>query len=309
VVVSLDSHPKSGPEVFMCLRAGILTILLVFSLATAALSQSTTDKGQKERLEYETELQRLKRDKPKEYENTRQMATLLAQLLLGRLGYGVGPYNGVLDEKTNNALREYQKLRNLPITGNPLSFESFEQIKKDTDLVDYSPATLPPLHVFLDFWESGYVSAKGTWVLINEKMAEPEQTTHLQCFRERHMCIGATANVSGEGGKKIVSVDADVYEIERWDDHEIVTKPRETSGRCVRYVLKFNRVQKSVTGLRSTISTEGPCKAIEAKELHMLLSDGLKVHWELYQNSKKAYREVMRFSPEVISFMEQQRDK
>ena len=41
----------------------------------------------------------------------------------------------------------------------------------------------------------------------------------------------------------------------------------------------------------------------------MLLSDGFKVHWELYQTSKKAVRELIRFSPEVIDLMEEQRDK
>jgi hypothetical protein len=54
----------------MCLRVGRLAILLVFSLATLALAQPSTEKGRKERSEYETELQRLKRDKPNEYENT-----------------------------------------------------------------------------------------------------------------------------------------------------------------------------------------------------------------------------------------------
>jgi hypothetical protein len=290
----------------MCLRAGMLTILLLVSLATVALSQPTTGKGRKERSEYETELQRLKRDKPNEYENTKRMAILGAQLLLGRLGYGVGPYNGVLDEKTKNALREYQKQRNLPITGDPLSFETFERITKDTALVDYEPANLPRLFVSLDFWQSGYVSGKGTWVLTSEKMGWPEQTTHIQCLRDQRVCIEATAILTGNDGSKTINLDTDVYEIERWDDHEIITKPRETSASCVRYVRKFNRVQKSVTGLRSTISIGGPCKGVEAKEMHMILSDGFKVYWELYQTSKKAIRELMRFSPEVIKSIGQE---
>jgi hypothetical protein len=288
---------------------GKLTILLVFLLTTVALSQPTTDKERKERSEYETELQRLKRDKPKEYENTKRMAILWTQLLLGRLGYGVGPYNGVLDEKTKNALRAYQKQRNLPITGDPLSFETVEQVNKDTNLLDYEPANLSRLFVSLDFWQSGYVSGKGTWVLTNAKTAWPEQTTHIQCRHAQRICIEATAVLTGEGRNRTVSVDTDVYEIERWDDREIVTKPRETSFGCVRYVLKFNRVQRSVTGLRSTISTEGLCEGIEAKEMHMILSDGVKVYWELYQTSKKAVRELMRFSPEVIESLEQQPGK
>jgi hypothetical protein len=207
------------------------------------------------------------------------MATLWTQLLLGRLGYGVGPYNGVLDEKTKNALREYQKQRNLPITGNPLSFETVEQINKDTNLLDYEPANLPHLSIFLDFWKSGYVSGKGTWVLTNEKMGWPEQTTYIECLYDRRLCVEATAILTGEGRNKTIRIDTDVYEVERWDDYEIVTKLRETSASCVRYVLKFNRVQKSVTGLRSTISTGGLCKGIEAKEMHMILSDGFFVAW------------------------------
>ncbi len=84
----------------MYIRAAILTILLVFSLATVALSQPPSDKGRNERSEWETELQRVKRDKPKAYEFMKRASYLATQRLLGRLGYGVGPYNGVLDEKT-----------------------------------------------------------------------------------------------------------------------------------------------------------------------------------------------------------------
>jgi len=270
-----------------------------------AQSQPTTDKKRKERSEYETELQRLKRDKPTEYENSRRMANLLAQLLLGRLGYGIGPYSGLLDEKTKKALREYQKLRNLPITGDPLSFETFEQINKDMELLDYQPVALPGLHVFLDSWSQGYVSAKGTWVLTNEKMGLPEQASDIHCFRDKRTCTEATAIVSGKGSNRRLTVDTDFYEIERWDEYEIVTKPKETGFGCTRYVRRFNRVQKSVTGLRSTISTEGACQGVEAKELNTTLSDGFEVYWDLNKNAKKIFGDLMRFSPEALKSVEQ----
>ncbi len=289
----------------MCLRAGMLTILLVFLVATMAQSQPTTDKKRKERSEYETELQRLKRDKPTEYENSRRMANLLAQLLLGRLGYGIGPYSGLLDEKTKKALREYQKLRNLPITGDPLSFETFEQINKDMELLDYQPVALPGLHVFLDSWSQGYVSAKGTWVLTNEKMGLPEQASDIHCFRDRRACTEATAILGGKGSNRSLIVDTDFYEIERWDEYEIVTKPKETGFGCARYIRRFNRVQKSVTGLRSTISTGAACQGVENKELTMTLSDGFKVYWELNKNAKKIFSDLMRFSPEALKSIEQ----
>jgi hypothetical protein len=285
-------------------RRRLLTILLVFLVATVAQSQPTTDK-RKERFEYESELQRLKRDKPTEYENSRKMANLLAQLLLGRLGYGIGPYSTVLDEKSEKALREYQKLRNLPITGDPLSFETFEQINNDTEFLDYQPVTLPSLHVFLDSWNQGYVSAKGTWVLTNEKMGLPEQATDIHCFRDRRTCTEATAIVSGKGSNRSLTVDSDFYEIERWDEYEIVTKPKETGLGCARYVRRFNRVQKSVTGLRSTIATGGACQGVETKELNMTLSDGFKVYWELNKSAKKIFSDLMRFSPEALKPVEQ----
>lgn len=293
----------------MYLRVGIVTILSVFLVMTVARSQPTTESKREKRLEYERELQRLRREKPTEYENSRKMANLLAQFLLGRLGYGIGPYSDVLDEKTKKALREYQKLRNLPVSGDPLSFETFEQITNDTELLDYQPVTLPSLHIFLDSWSQGYVSAKGTWVLTNEKMGLPEQSSDIRCVRDTRTCTEATAIVSGKGSNRSLSVDIDSYEIERWDEYEIVTKPKETGFGCARYLRRFNRVQKSVTGLRSTISTGGACQGVEAKELNMTLSDGFKVYWELNKNAKKIFGDLMRFSPEALKAVEQKADR
>lgn len=289
----------------MYLRVGLLTLLSVFLVVAAARSQPTTENKRKERLAYERELQRLKRDKPTEYENTKKLANLGAQLLLGRLGYGIGPYSAMLDEKTKKALLEYQKLRSLPVTGDPLSFETFEQIGKDTELLDYQTVTLPSLHIYLDLWSQGYVSAKGTWVLTNEKMGFPEQASDIHCYRDRRTCTEATAIVSGKGSNRSLAVDADSYEIERWDEFEIVTKPQETGFGCARYIRRFNRVQKSVTGLRSTISTGGLCQGVEPKELNMTLSDGFKVYWELDKSARKISGDLMRFSPEALKAVEQ----
>jgi len=297
----------SALVVFVCLRAALLAISLVLSVAMVARSEAATEERHKKRSEYELEVKKLKRDDPKKYEDVKRAAILYAQVLLGRLGYGVGPYNGVLDEKTQTALREYQMQRALPVTGDPLSFETSQQIEEDMNLLDYEPVILPDLFVFLDLWQSGYVSAKGTWVLTGEKMGLPEQTSHIQCFRDRRVCIEAIALIEGRGENRLLTLTSDEYEIERWDDYEIVTKPKQFG--CVRYIRRVNRVQKSVTGLRSTTSTDELCKGLETKELHTTLSDGFKVYWELYENSKKALRKLMRFSPEVLRSLEQKPSK
>jgi len=288
----------------MYLRVGLLTILLVLSFVVIARSQPPTEEWYRRRSEYELELKKLQRDDPKQYEKVKRAAILYAQVLLGRLGYGVGPYNGVLDEKTQTALREYQIQRAIPVTGDPLSFETSKQIEEDMNLLDNKPVILPRLFVFLDHWQSGYVSAKGTWTLTGEKMGLPEQTTHIQCFRDRRVCIEATALIEGSSETRLLTVDSDEYEIERWDDYEIVTSPKQFG--CVRYIRRLNRLQKSVTGLRSTTSTDELCKGVETRELHMTLSDGFNVYWELYQNSKKSLRKLMRISPEVLESLEQQ---
>src|SRR5215510_13386291 len=277
----------------MRFRISILTILLALSMVQG--SESATDTTQEQRVAYERELNRLKQDNPKEYENSKRTATLLAQILLGQLGYGVGPYSAVLDKKTEQALRDYQKNRNLTPTGDPLTFETFNQMGKDMELINYNPVSLPTLHVYTEFWESGNVWARGTWVLGGEKMSLPEQTTLLECYRDRGVCTEATAIVSK---RRSLTVDIDEYKIERWDDYEIVTQPKQFE--CVRYVRRFNRTQKTVTGLRSTTSTEGFCKGVEGKEMHMTLSDGYKVNWNLQQDVNKMRQGLMRFSTEAM---------
>ncbi len=243
------------------------------------------------------------------YENTRRIATFMTQVLLGRLGYGVGPFDGVLNETTKKALLEYQKRRKLPVTGDPISFETFQQVEKDMKSLDYDPVGLPRLFIYVDSWKSGYVSGEGTWIMANEKMGWPEQATHLECQRDQRICTEATAILSRTFGSNSLTVHTSVYEIERWDDHEIVTKPKETGAGCARYTLRINRVQESVTGLRSIISTEGLCEGMVAKEIYMTLSDGFKVYWDLYQKSKKATKGLRRFSPEMLKLMEQRRGK
>src|SRR5262245_6541106 len=120
----------------MRFRNSFLTILLVLSLVQG--SEYATDNTKEQRIANKRKLRRLKKDNAKHHDNTKRTATLLAQLLLGQLGYGVGPYSAVLDKKTEQALRDYQKNRNLTPTGDPLTFETFNQMGKDMELINYN---------------------------------------------------------------------------------------------------------------------------------------------------------------------------
>jgi Putative peptidoglycan binding domain len=228
---------------------------------------------------------------------------LLAQLVLGQLGYGTGPYNANLDEKTQAALRVYEKNRKLPVTGDPMSFETLQQLHADLNAANYRPVSLPSLDVFIDFWDNGYFSAKGTWVLSNEGMAWPEQTSKIDCYRASKMCVEATSIVRGDVTDRRLSIDTDSYEIERWDEHEIVTKPLQFG--CTRYVRRVNRAQKSVTGIRSMTSTQGDCKGIDNTEKYMVLSDGFEVYWQQELERRKKWRNTLLISPTLLRRLEQ----
>jgi hypothetical protein len=257
----------------------IVCLILLSSLVGKSVFGADADVESK-RAAYQRDLDRIKKD-PKEYESAKLTFTFMTKLTLAALGYGTCPIDGTLDEATTSALLAYQKKRNIPQTGDPMSFETFEQLEADRKIIDFHPLRLPGLVVVTDLWDDGYVSGSGTWVLSIEKTAYPEQTSRINCNEWRRICTEATAIVTGEGDDRFLSIDIETYEIERWDDHELVTKPRAPGFGCARYVRRINRNQKTVTGIRSTISNEGICKGVENRELYMTLSDGFKTYRDL----------------------------
>jgi Putative peptidoglycan binding domain len=275
-------------------RASIMafrfTLLSLVLCAAGVDGQSSQDAGAKA-AEFTRELEKLKREKPAEYEQTRTLFTLMTKLLLARLGYDVGPLHGTLDVKTEASLRRYQRNRRIPVTGNPLSFETVEQVQADHSMLDNRPIGLPPKHVFIDLWDRGYVSASGTWTIAGEDLASPEQTSRIECHRETGRCTESTASVDHASSGRLLSLHVETYDIERWDQHELITKPRQYG--CVRYVRRFNRVQSSVTGIRSTTSSDALCKAVDKSEKHLLLVDGIEIHLKLLREHTAKQKEIV----------------
>lgn len=281
--------------------------MLVFIILIATYSFAAQPDKVPERANYQKELEKLKKEKPSEYEKMKNDFVFMAQLFLAELGYWTGPFDTILDEKTKNALKAYQKKRNIPETGDPLSFDTIERMESDMKTFEYHPVYLPSFYIYTASWDRGYVSASGTWILSNEKIGWPEQSSNISCDRGMNRCTEATAIVSGEGSDRYLALDVDTYEIERWDDHEIVTKPRQLA--CVRYVRRINRLQKSVTGIRSTISNEDMCKGVESKEFHMTLTDGSKVYWDLAQEQRKKWRQLLNISPSLFQSLEHKKEQ
>jgi hypothetical protein len=210
----------------------------------------------------------------------------MTQMTLGRLGYGTGPFDGRMDDKTKQALRRYQEQNRLPQTGD-LDMNSMKRVFEDAEALESVPISLSNYQFFDEVWDD-YVSARGTWVLENDKQAFPLQTTRIHCNRQWNHCVEATAMVMlGHH----LSVDIDYHEVERWDQHEIVTKPSEHL--CARYTLRLSRSQKMVTGLRITTTTGKGCESIEKKDLTLRLVSGLEVYGELFKGHAVAVQHRM----------------
>ena len=273
--------------------AGLVLCGLVGSTG-AATAQTRAD----DRAAFVEEADRLKRVNPKLYEAVLDGFTLLTEMLLGRLGYDVGPFDGVLDDRTRRAVRRYQSDRNVPQTGNPFSFDTVQAVRADEELVNASPIRLRPKRVFTERWDRGDVSADGTWTVVGEAMAWPEQTSNITCERAQAVCREATALISGTGFRRTLTIELHTYEIERWNDEEIVTKPLQFG--CSGTVRRWNRTQKSVTGVRSVTSNEGSCRELERVELALVLEDGHEVSRQLIERQQEAWRHIMRVSPEVV---------
>ena len=212
------------------------------------------------------------------------------QSALGAFGFGIGPFDGGLDANTREAIRKYQRIRQLPETGD-IDLTTWLKITRDFNVLMAAPVVILPGTDFDDAsWDQGYVLARGTLIAVGHEQGYPVQRTEMQCYKDRKICIQATAVVY-ELGRQL-DVETKVFEIERWDRHEIVTRPDELL--CVRYTLRFVRATKSVTGVRLRTRDTGPlCKGLEP-ELEIRLVDGFKaVTWPLMEKRRAAVREVM----------------
>lgn len=264
----------------LCTRLFMLFLITILSVSGAMGGPMKTTKvvSEKEKQELalgQKELEKMKKSSPEAF----RFAIMRVQMILGRLGYGTGPFNGSLDYRTRKALQEYQKYNNLPVSGE-FDFQTFKKITDDEEILEQKTIGGLPLFIFTaELWNSR-VEAFGTWVIDNGKAAFPFQTTRIVCYRDLGICFVATAQIAIGN---ILYLDTDLYEVGRWDAHEIETKPRD--GICSRFIIRINRVQKSVTGIRSNIRQGGLCAKETYKKIHTRLEDG----WKVYNGLMKAY--------------------
>jgi hypothetical protein len=73
--------------------------------------------------------------------------------------------------------------------------------------------------VFTSFWDRGFVSATGTWIIEESRQAFPRQTTEIKCYRDEKVCLSAQAEITfGD----MLSLQTDRMTITSWDANIIV---------------------------------------------------------------------------------------
>ncbi len=275
----------------------IVSILMMFSLVSFVFNMAphsaraadpptasapTSASAMKKQAEQELEAMR---NKPKEF---RTLITGV-QIFLGRLGYGVGPFNGKLDEKTKQALTTYQKKTGLAVTGD-INFETLKRLTEDDQVLNRIVPYLPPFESRKDE-EDQWVDVQGSWMLKEGNNDDVLHTSRVTCMKEFQRCIDSTASLVN-GSAPSLKVHTHVYDIKAWDDNKIVSLPYDGEA-CAISILRISKSPLVVTRFVTVQSSPGPCMTAKSEDRQYVLDDGPKIYQILKVQKSKAIQEIL----------------
>ncbi len=275
----------------------IVSILMMFSLVSLVFdmtphsaqaadpptaSTPTSASTMKEQAEEQLDAMR---NKPKEF---RTLITGV-QIFLGRFGYGIGPFNGKLDEKTKQALTTYQKKTGLAVTGD-INFETLTRLTEDDQVLNRIVPYLPPLQSRKDE-EDKWVDVQGSWMLKEGNNDDVLRTSRVTCMREFQRCIDSTASLVN-GSAPSLKVHTHVYDIKEWDDNKIVSLPYDGEA-CAISILRISKNPLVVTRFVTVQSSPGPCAKVKSEDRQYVLDDGPKIYQILKVQKSTAIQQIL----------------
>jgi len=117
-----------------------------------------------------------------------------------------------------------------------------------------------------------FIKVEGSWKS-NAKLNMPWQTTSLECFRDRKLCVDATVHIRAD--KKLMIVTT-YWEIEDWNTSEIRLK-EDSSAVCTTDRLRIDRRSEVVTMTRIPKSPlPDACQGMSTDSITMFLDVGVK---------------------------------
>ncbi len=225
------------------------------------------------------------RAKPKEF---RTLITGV-QIFLGRFGYGVGPFNGKLDEKTREALTVYQKKTGLAVTGD-INFDTLQRLTEDDQVLNRIVPYLPPLQSRKDEADK-WIDVQGSWMLKEGNNDDVLHTSRVTCMKEFQRCIVSTASLVN-GSAPSLKVHTHVYDIGEWDENKIVSLPYDGEA-CTNSILRISKNPLVVTRFVVAQSSPGPCMKVKSEDYQFVLDNGPKIYQTLKTQKSAAIQQIL----------------
>jgi hypothetical protein len=131
----------------------------------------------------------------------------------------------------------------------------------------------------------GFVTVTGTWTrtdLTDDTIANPLQTSKIECDKAANRCTEALASVSGT----TLMTDVVDYDIQSWTPDAIVMRKDDL---CATEVFTIDLNTKAVTGAgHTTHETDAFCamNPSDQKNWTFQLSNGFKTYWELRRKAR-----------------------
>lgn len=215
----------------------------------------------------------LRQANPVQYEAQRLRMLYASKLTLARLGYDVLPLDGGETNKFVSAIKDYQRVRGVPVTGQFTDWRTYEHIISDEIAFEAVPADLPLTMVITDWWDRGLVTATGPMIQRGDSLGlDGIMIVHVRCDRSESKCWITRQVVYAS-----LELNQDVFDIASWDQSEIITAPLDFF--CGRNVLRINRI------LRKVITTNSPLKSADPGCKSPVLQNHDEV-WELADSKR-----------------------
>ena len=157
--------------------------------------------------------------------------------------------------------------------------QTYEELKRQRS----APVILPgyAFYILNNPEKASVVHALGTWYLADGPTpTDTLQTTTIECRKMRMQCVESTAMVSVPE-KGFLDAISTVFEVDRWTDDEIVTKPVE--GRCTTRIMTMDLVNRVASSVITDIPEAGNCKE---QPRTLKLGSGAKAHSDALDKAK-----------------------
>jgi hypothetical protein len=146
---------------------------------------------------------------------------------------------------------------------------------RELSLLRQVPVFLPSYAFEVSASPDLVVQTRGTWIAL-EGAPEPLLTTTIECRKARMECVESAAAVVFVSGKGLLESSQAIFEVERWTDREIVSKP--AAGPCATRTLHLDLAQKRASCRVGANEQTARCSERPARSLHLVA--GYKRHAE-----------------------------